>query len=207
MTLDAMMLGVYTIPEIKLNSGTDWLALSGVLLTAVIVAIGAWTTIKNFRATTESQEHIAERNATEQLEHSKAQNVAKNRQEWINSLRMAVSEFIAACFDIRALKQLSVKTYKLEPEYFEDQIDLQRHEMEMQSKLIRAEGEAKKQLALIELYINPDEQDSIELVHLAHIFNNQCGDLTFSISYEADTLIKVSQGILKTEWERVKQMI
>lgn len=201
------MLWVYSIPEIKLNSGTDWLALSGVLLTAIIVAIGAWTTIKNFRATTDSQERIAGRHAAEQLEHSKAQNVARNRQEWINSLRMAVSEFIAACFDIRALKQLSVKAYRIEPACFEDQIDLQRHELEMKSKLIRAEGEAKKQLALIELYINPSEHDSLELVRLAHIFNNECGDLAFSISYEADTLIKMSQGILKTEWERVKQMI
>lgn len=207
MTFDSMMLGVYTIPEIKLNSGTDWVALSGILLTAVIVAIGAWTTIKNFRATTDSQERIAERHAAEQLEHSKAQNVARNRQEWINSLRMAVSDFIAACFEIRAIKKISLKNYTIKPELFEDQMDLERHELEIQSKLIRAEGEAKKQLALIELYINPDESDSRELVRMAHIFYENSGDQNFKMSYEVDEIVKISQEILKTEWERVKKMV
>jgi hypothetical protein len=202
-----MMLWFYSIPEIKLNSGTDWVALSGILLTAAIVAIGAWTTIKNFRATTDSQERIAERNALEQLEHSKAQNVAKNRQEWINSLRTAVSEFIAACFEIRAVKKLSLRNYEMEPKSFEDQMGLEKHELEIQSKLIRAEGEAKKQLSLIELYINPGEYASRELVRMAHVFYDNAGDQSFKISYEADTLIKVSQDILKTEWERVKKMI
>lgn len=205
--MDAMMLWFYSIPEIKLNTGTDWLALAGVILTGVIVAIGAWTTIKNFKATTDSQERIAERNAAEQLDHSKAQNVAKNRQEWINSLRLAVSEFIAACYEIRALKKISQKNYKMKPECFEDEMDLERHELDIQSKLIRAEGEAKKQIALVELYINPSEHESRELVRLAHLFYESAGDQDFKISYEADTLIKVAQEILKTEWERVKEMV
>jgi hypothetical protein len=205
--MDAMMLWFYSIPEIKLNTGTDWLALAGVILTGVIVAIGAWTTIKNFKATTDSQERIAERNAAEQLDHSKAQNVAKNRQEWINSLRLAVSEFIAACYEIRALKKISQKNYKMKPACFEDEMDLERHELDIQSKLIRAEGEAKKQIALVELYINPSEHESRELVRMAHLFYESAGDQDFKISYEADTLIKVAQEILKTEWERVKKMV
>ncbi|HEE9760123.1 TPA: hypothetical protein R8F97_000992 [Pseudomonas putida] len=205
--MDAMMLWLYSIPEIKLNTGTDWLALAGVILTGAIVAIGAWTTIKNFKATTDSQERIAERNAAENLEHSKAQNVAKNRQEWINSLRLAISEFIAACYEIRALKKISQKNYKLEPACFEDEMDLERHELEIQSKLVRAEGEAKKQLALVELYINPGEHDSRELVRMAHIFLESAGDQNFKMSWEADELIKVAQEILKTEWERVKKMV
>lgn len=205
--MDAMMLWFYSIPEIKLNTGTDWLALAGVVLTGIIVAIGAWTTIKNFKASTDSQERIAERNAAEQLEHSKAQNVAKNRQEWINSLRMSVSEFIAACYEIRALKKIAQKNYRMKPENFEDEIDLERHELEIQSRLIRAEGEAKKQLALVELYINPSEHESRELVRMSHIFYESAGDQNFKISWEADELIKVSQEILKTEWERVKKMV
>jgi hypothetical protein len=205
--MDAMMLWFYSIPEIKLNTGTDWLALAGVVLTGAIVAIGAWTTIKNFKASTDSQERIAERNAAEQLEHSKAQNVAKNRQEWINSLRMSVSEFIAACYEIRALKKIAQKKYRMKPENFDDEIDLERHELEIQSRLIRAEGEAKKQLALVELYINPSEHESRELVRMSHIFYESAGDQNFKISWEADELIKVSQEILKTEWERVKKMV
>ena len=137
--MDSMMLWFYSIPEIKLSTGTDWLALAGVLLTAGIVAIGAWTTMKNFKATTDSQERIAERDAAGQLEQSKAQNVAKNRQEWINNLRLAVSEFISACYEIRALKKISQKNYKMIPECFEDEMDLERHELEIQSKLIRAD--------------------------------------------------------------------
>lgn len=205
--MDAMMLWFYSIPEIKLNTGTDWLALAGVVLTGAIVAIGALTTIKNFKASTDSQERIAERNATEQLEHSKAQNVAKNRQEWINSLRMSVSEFIAACYEIRALRKIAQKNYKMNPENFEDQMDLERHELEIQSRLIRAEGQAKKQLALVELYINPSEDDSRELVRMSQIFYESAGDQGFNISWESDELIKVSQEILKTEWERVKKMV
>lgn len=205
--MDAMMLWFYSIPEIKLNTGTDWLALAGVVLTGAIVAIGALTTIKNFKASTDSQERIAERNAAEQLEHSKAQNVAKNRQEWINSLRMSVSEFIAACYEIRALRKIAQKNYKMNPENFEDQMDLERHELEIQSRLIRAEGQAKKQLALVELYINPSEDDSRELVRMSQIFYESAGDQGFNISWESDELIKVSQEILKTEWERVKKMV
>ncbi|MBA1321225.1 hypothetical protein [Pseudomonas plecoglossicida] len=207
MSVDAMMLGLYTIPEIKLNIGTDWLGLSGVVLTAVIVAIGAWTTIRNFKVTTDSQEKIAEKNALMHSDHSKAENVARNRQEWINSLRIAIAGFISACHQVRALSKLSNRKLQIGPVTFEDGLAAEKQHVEAQAQLILAQGEARKYLALIELYINPGEAESRNLVKGAQEILHQATDDSFLLTWECDTLIEISQPVLKTEWERVKRMI
>ncbi|KQB52756.1 hypothetical protein AQS70_03400 [Pseudomonas endophytica] len=205
--METMMLGVYKIPEITINSGIDWLGICGIVLTALIVVLGTWTTIKNFKNTTLSQEAVAEATSNRQFVHIKAENVAKNRQEWINGLRSEISNFISACFDVRSVYLNQSRPTGLVPELFEDFVTVENLERELKSKLIAAQGEARRCLSLIELYINPEEQASIDLVKTAQEIFHRAGDTSFNLTWECDDLVKIAQGILKCEWERVKQMV
>lgn len=207
MTVDAMMLGVYRIPEIKVDSGTDWLGLAGIILTAFIVVLGTWTTVRNFKITTDSQEKISKDSADKQLERSKAENVAKNRQEWINGLRLTISNFIASCFEVRSLHVLNQRRTKLNPETFDDLMAVEHRDRELRAKIVSANGEARRYLSLIELYINPEESDSQYLVRISQEICNRAADEGFMLSGKCDDLVKISQSILKSEWERVKKMV
>jgi DNA-nicking Smr family endonuclease len=76
------------------------------VITAIIVVATTYFTIRNFKTSTDSQERIAaSRNETE-LQKAKSEALSKNRQEWINTLRNNVSEYISAAMAIWDLHQL-----------------------------------------------------------------------------------------------------
>ena len=80
-------------------------------------------------------------------------------------------------------------------------------ERELNARIVLAEGEARRCLSLIELYINPEEFESCELVRMSQEIFYRAGDESFKLAWECDDLVKISQSILKSEWERVKEMV
>lgn len=206
MAFDAMMLGVYKVPEITVNSGTDWVVLAGTVLTAFIVALGTWTTIRNFNTTTKAQEDLAEKNAHRQLLHSKAEAVSRNRQEWINNLRSAISSFTAACFELYSVNIIMQTPTGIVALSVEETLSTVRLHREIVAKHASIKGEARRYLSEIQLFINPTEAPSAQLVITA-INMYQAADSQGNIYLLSDQLIEQSQQILKTEWERVKDMV
>jgi hypothetical protein len=206
MALDAMMLGVYKIPEITVDTGTDWVTFAGTILTVLVVFLGTWTTNKNFKTTTKAQERLAQQHAHHQLIQTKAEAVSKNRQEWINSLRVAISNFTGACFELRSIDMVLCGPSSLSAVTPEEAIAAATLHREIVSKHFAKKGEARKYLSEIELLINPTEQASSDMVEVARNMY-QGADNEGNIFILSEMLIEKSQRILKTEWERVKQMV
>jgi hypothetical protein len=206
MAFDAMMLGVYKIPEITVNSGTDWVVLAGTLLTAFIVILGTWTTNKNFTTTTRAQEDLAESDAQHQLKRSKAEAVSRNRQEWINNVRTAISNFTAACFELRSLTIVLQGPIGLSALTSEEAIASATLHRDLLSRHAAKKGQAQRFLSEIQLFLNPAEQESADLINIAKNMY-QGADTNANIFILCEELIEKAQGILKTEWEKVKEMI
>jgi hypothetical protein len=206
MAFDAMMLGVYKIPEITVNTGTDWVTFAGTILTVLVVFLGTWTTNKNFKTTTKAQESLAQKNADRQFVQTKAEAVSRNRQEWINSLRVAISNFTGACFELRSINIVLSGPSGLSALTSDEAIAAATLHREIVSRHLAKKGEARRYLSEIELLINPTEQASSDMVEIARNMY-QGADSEGNIFILCEYLIEKSQSILKTEWERVKQMV
>ncbi len=118
--------------------------------------------------------------------------LSKNRQEWINTLRDSVSNYLSS----HELSKLIVKHDKkgkdTPPEY--------RNEFKIWQSL-----EYK-----IKLLLNPEEEKSkkmIELMTLLNLSTDYYSDLK-EAEYEKikNEIIQLTQSILKEEWERVKSL-
>ncbi len=133
---------------------------------------------------------ISKRQIKAQLEVSKRQInssvLSKNRQEWINTLRDSISEFISAITmiedkNISTNEQLDSHTTKLERIlYINTKINLLINANEEDHILL-----AEKLKRLLELYVKPDNNEKITVI---------------------DDTVELSQKILKREWERVKKL-
>jgi hypothetical protein len=112
--------------------------------------------------------------------------LSKNRQEWINTLRDSISEFISAITMIDDKKistneQFDSHTTKLERIlYINTKINLLINPNEEDHILL-----AEKLKRLLELYVKPDNNEKIKVI---------------------DDTVELSQKILKREWERVKKL-
>lgn len=113
--------------------------------------------------------------------------LSNNRQQWINSLRDQISEFVSLVVVIATTGD----TKLLEPS---DQV-----EKGQRAVLLRTR---------IELMINPGEEDHNELLNLIKtatriVISRDSRDLK-KLARVYEKIITVSQGILKREWGRVK---
>lgn len=207
MWVDTSVLYVNHLPEIRLDAGTDWVALGGIVLTAVIVILGSWVTIRNFRIATEAQKNIAADNLEQFREQGKAEAVAKNRQEWINSLRSAISTFVASCFEIYLIdiSKTAAEVKSKSAEVGDNTVIQSISDLTVRRTI--AKCEAVRWMSQIELYINPNEEESIAMVALAKQLLKHADTLEGQDIYNlSQHLIVKSQAILKKEWERVKEM-
>ena len=207
MWVDTSVLYIDHLPEVSLNAGTDWVALCGIILTAIIVILGSWVTVRNFKIATEAQKNIAADNLKQSREQGKAEAVAQNRQEWINNLRSAISSFVASCLEIYLvdMSKASAESMSLFAEH-QDNI-IRQNISDLTLRRTMAKCEAVRWKSQIELYINPNEKESSEMVALAGELL-KCADTLegMDIYNLTQTLINMSQNILKKEWERVKKM-
>ncbi len=195
---------INSIPEVraKIDAGTDIVALLGFIITALIVAATTYFTIRNFKTSTESQEGIAERRNETELQKAKAEALSKNRQEWINTLRNNVSEYISAVMAMRDLRQLNTGLSPYRKHLNGEQVGTNGREWAYKYNL--AKTEANKLRAKIALLSNPKEDDFIELLKLVHKLYEWADNDNTPLDLQESEIIKLTQKILKSEWTRVK---
>lgn len=123
-----------------------------------------------------------------QLKASALIHISANRQEWINSLRNTISEFLAIA------NWLDANPYDKEKDDSQRQENIQK---------------AYRFFSKIELHLNPNEADHTQLV----LLNSEVMTLLKSPNYDSDKLYALftaildqSKKIIKDEWERVKQL-
>lgn len=205
MTIDNVMLTVNRVPEILVNTGTDSVALGGILLTAIVVVSGTIITGFQFSRTIKSQERLASQNAEQIRDQSRSQNLAKNRQEWINSLRSEVAKFLSVVHEIYNLSG-DIKDPKIrgvtEPEILKS---WEKHHAKS-DKFYSFLATARFHVSNIQMHLNPAEPEtkSLEDAMTRLIEAAYANKPIYDGSVE---VIDVSRRILKSEWERVKEMI
>ena len=205
MAIDNVMLTVNRLPEIVLSTGTDLVALAGIALTALVVVSGAIFTSYQFSRTIKSQEKMASNNADRLRAQSRSENLAKNRQDWINNLRVEVANFLSVTHEIYNLSG-DIKDPKIRGVTdIEVMNSWEKHNIKA-DKFYSFLAKARFHESNIKLLLNPKEEDSMELAEsmdelIKSAFSNA------NIYRGSMRVIDVSRKILKFEWERVKDMI
>lgn len=128
---------------------------------------------------------IAKRQIASSFRATQKQIISPIRQAWINELRIIISE-------------LSAKSAHYWAAGYEDREDLEYYRI----------TELKHQL---KLYLNPKEKDHQELLKRVDKMTNEIGVSNFEKDKEFweahNSVIDISQQVLKREWERVKNDI
>jgi hypothetical protein len=201
------MVTLHRVPEIKavVDTGTDLVTLFGFVLTAIAVVVGALYNSHTFKASVESQERVAEGSTRSLREQGRAEAIAISRQQWINSLRDEISHFLSLGYDVRTLAQFINDTSWLEggaAEQSEKKHELYRlRYSDFSEKVARA----RFHFAKIELFLNPKEPESAELIKILSEYINAA--VAYSkVNEIGDRAVELTQVILKKEWERVKLM-
>lgn len=198
MTIENFVVTLNRVPEIKaiVDSGTDWTVVFGFVLTAVAVLAGAWVSISTFRKTANSQMVLA-----------KAVALKESRQAWINELRDTCAEYIAAV----GLIQVHSNGAQGHGAFVGA---VREHDLSAAASLKESWEVEKRKLLLtayslsakIQLLSNPNEADFKELnteVEEALKSASSSGVASFD---RCDRIITLTQKILKTEWNRTKEM-
>jgi len=128
---------------------------------------------------------------------SKEQKTSEFRQAWINTLREDISKFIGQTNSVSKLVIIN-KTSEKEKK------------KETSSDVILGSVEMRELQSKIELLINPKEKEHIELIALIDNIIQELNDCNHIFEYQKihenniKKLTSLSQGILKKEWDRVK---
>lgn len=191
MAIENSIVTIHRVPDLVIQSGPDWTAICGFILTAVVVAVGAWATIKSHEKTIGSQEKIS------------AVNFLKaSRQVWINDLRDTCSEFIASAMNVQRLKNANAAQATFHGTLPAE--EFARIHSKWVSDHIESMKETKRLKAKIELLLNPDEADSKELMKAVIDALNNCNNEGNGAAAPCASIVEHCQVILKQEWERVK---
>lgn len=205
MSIDNVILSVNRVPEILMNTGTDWVALGGILLTAIVVVSGTIITGFQFSRTIKSQERMAAQRTEQVRDQSRSENLARNRQEWINSLRSEVAKFLSVAHEIYNLSG-DVKEPKIRGVTgSEISESWEKHNVKA-DKFYSYLATARFHASNIKMHLNPAENDTRILEGamdrlICAAYENQ------GIYDDSVTVIDISRKILKSEWVRVKEMI
>lgn len=196
MAFDAMMLGVYRIPEITVNSGTDWVTLFGFLLTSIAVIAGSIVTVWTFKGTVRSQENLA-----------KSVSLKQSRQDWINELRNCCAEYVACVMALQSqrinLEGRSAYLNLLQVENPTAALQMA-HDINADLKDLRLRAfTLKSKITLLSNPVEPDFQKLSEAVEECMV---RAEVLNSNILEPCGLLTSVAQTILKKEWDRAKNM-
>lgn len=197
-TIENVMMTLNRIPEIKavVDTGTDWKILGGFVLTALAVALGSLVTIVSVSRTSKGQEKLA-----------RAVAIKDSRQAWINELRDACSAYIAA-IGILQYKSDNKEVYQI----FVDKVTREDASKgaelvaswELQKRNIKQSALSLK--AKIEMLSNPSEEGFQELIRLVSEAYKKANELEGGSDEVCEKIIGKCQVILKTEWNRAKNM-
>ncbi len=179
----------------------EWLAISAVLITAILLLISSRKIVKKV-------EHISKAKTVHQhisnidIEFEKAKIVAESRQQWIQTLREEIANFVSATnaiWDLHKIKDgcEDILTEMKDPQFVMKEL------YHWACKYNQAMQETEKLYAKIHLLINPQEETSQQLSSLLDKAMVAV-EAKKSPSKLNDEIIEISQRILKDEWVRVK---
>ncbi|MGY2574717.1 hypothetical protein [Vibrio sp. C8] len=183
---------------------TDWILIAVFILTSIIVLITNRKAIKKATALAKesSRPVMPNINPTIDVEFEKAKIVAESRQQWIQSLRAEIADFVSATnaiWDLHKIKDgfEDILTEMKDPQFAMKEL------YQWSCTYNKALQDTEKLYAKIHLLINPDEEHSQTLSSLL--------DKTM-VAIEAkkspsklnDEIVAITQVILKQEWLRVK---
>lgn len=183
---------------------TDWILIAVFILTSITVLITNRKAIK--RATALAKESsrpvMPTINPAIDVDFEKAKIVAESRQQWIQSLRAEIADFVSATNAILDLHKIKdgfedILTEMKDPQFAMKEL------YQWSCTYNKALQDTEKLYAKIHLLINPDEEHSQTLSSLL--------DKTM-VAIEAkkspsklnDEIVAITQVILKQEWQRVK---
>ncbi|HCE1970464.1 hypothetical protein HJ030_23805 [Vibrio parahaemolyticus] len=197
-----IVLEIPTIPDLSLS--TDWVAVCSFIITALIVIISNRQTVKQSTELVSSQEKLSRETASENITLTKSELTAVNRQQWINTLREDLAQFISstnAIWDLHRMKEgrKEVLASLQDPQFV--MRELYDWSCTYNTSIKEAEGLSAK----IKLLINPKEPNSIKLASLLDR-SMKTVKANKSPSNINNQIISLSQVILKLEWERVKDL-
>lgn len=209
MSIENLMMTIHRVPKIELDTGTDWTAVwtavGTSLATIAVVLITTLYTAYSFRKTIRAQKELADAQEASRISHSKAESVARSRQDWINSLRDAVASFISTGDD---LASASGKLHDRKPVEAENLQDVQRSEDlydQLYTDFARSLSTAKLHYSRVQLYTNPTEKETDELLAAMNAYI-QASVLRKPTADLGNAVVRVAQTIIKNEWIRVKEM-
>ena len=209
MSIENLVMTLNRVPKIELDTGTDWTAVwtavGTSLATIAVILITTLYTAYSFRKTIKAQKELADAQEASRIAHSKAEAVARSRQEWINSLRDAVASFVATGDDLSAA---SHKLHNRPPVVPETQADVHRSQDlydRLYSEFAQSLSTAKLHYAKVQLYTNPVEKETEELLLAMNAYIDAASARRPSADL-GNAVVAVAQKIIKNEWVRVKSM-
>ncbi len=173
-------------------------------------------TLRAYEETIQTQREIADKNL-------KAQVRSKNRQDWINELRLQIANFIA----LLPVKRDRLRTeLSKETDYSAAQQDSKMRGDPMGKESLKRANEeywqAKRHhdechleiartISKVDLLLNPNEKDSADLISIMKKAFEDSSNTELAIdNKELEEVIvaitKKTQTILKREWEKVKSI-
>lgn len=202
------MVTVNRVPEIKavLDSGTDYLTLFSFLATMTVVISSALYNAFVLKRTLAIQKDISELNTIALKEQARAEAVADNRQQWINSLRDAVASYLSVGYELTSASA-ALNRPPMSPVTSMEQAAARQKEYDLvYAKLVEKHSLARLYFAKVELFLNPNEEDSKNLIgKMAQYIEKAYGNEP--ISDVGQEIVNVAQSIIKKEWIRVRDMV
>jgi type II secretory pathway pseudopilin PulG len=208
-SIENLVMTLNRVPKIELDTGTDWTAVWTVVgtstATIAVVLITTLYTAYSFRKTIKAQKELADAQEASRIAHSKAEAVARSRQDWINSLRDAIASFISTGDD---LASASAKLNDRKSAAPQSHQDVQRSEDlydRLYTDVARSLSTAKLHYSKVQLYTNPNEKETDDLMAAMNAYI-QASILCKPTADLGNDVVRVAQSIIKSEWVRVKEM-
>ena len=205
MSIENLMVTLNRLPELNLNSSTDWVAVCSFAATAVVVAVGAFYNAYVFKGTVKGQENIAKDNFDFLKEQSKAEFLAKSRMKWVETLRGEVSLFLSLGASVQAAAQFVVNRDWMVGLTFEEiQRNLEQYKMHY-SEFSSALAKGRMHFSKVELLLDLNNKDEEVLIQAMSSYiqaaakNDAINELGIEVTIAA-------RKILMREWDSVKSM-
>lgn len=206
MTIENVMLTVSRVPELALNTGTDWVAILSSAAAIVAVVAGSIYNASSFKRTIVSQERIAENNASFQKAQSKSEFLAKSRLDWIAIFREQVAHFLSLGHSVHNVSQYIIDTAWVVAGDSRMDFDKSKDLYEIRfadysDKLAKA----RLHFAQLELLLSPNDPNSSRLVSAMNDYI-QAACKYEKIVDKGQDIVNITQEILRREWKKVKAM-
>ncbi|MEX5606867.1 hypothetical protein ABFV58_02430 [Pseudomonas protegens] len=206
MTIENVMLTVNRVPELILNTGTDWVAILSSAAAIVAVVAGSIYNASSFKKTIVSQERIAENNASFQKAQSKSEFLAKSRLDWVAIFREQVAHFLSLGHSVHNVSQYIVDAAWVVAgdtlKDFDKSKDLYEIRFSDYSDKL---AKARLHFAQLELLLSPNDPNSSRLVSAMNDYIQAACNYE-KIVDKGQEIVNITQEILRREWEKVKAM-